>query len=387
MQLRIAAVQNGDYVDARRRMGAGEKEFYFGVRHSLDSLDKLFQGHHHLVISLGAPPGETTEGLGQFVGLPEPSFPSFIPLRFVFDLWARRIVRHLRRFRPTHVFVREGGLVGLRIVQFCLASRIPMLVVLANSLEDRNPYNQRINRKLVGLLNDPLVDRVGNYKTAATRSLTDYGLIPEKAVAYEFPPTRRPEQFPVKSRRAADPIRLCFAGRMDVAKGCLDVVDATRRILDAGHQIRTTVIGDGPALEQAKKRASDIDDRSIEFTGWIDSDTMFDHLLNCDIATVPTHHEFIEGMPITLTEALASRSPVVISDVQVFRESFKDEEGVCFFPAADARKMADTILAIAKDEQRHRKLSETTIQAFQRVSCDTSFADIVLSWRKKISDK
>ena len=54
------------------------------------------------------------------------------------------------------------------------------------------------------------------------------------------------------------------------------------------------------------------------------------------LVCVPSRHEFPEGFPQTLTEALAARTPVVASDHPVFTRVLRDGEGVRYFPAGNA---------------------------------------------------
>src|SRR5207253_9585024 len=114
---RIAAVQHGDYAAARRLLAAGQPEPYFGMGYTLRALDGLFRGRPHLVVSLDAPAGETTEGEARYVGLPRrPS--RFLPASLAEQRRAAAARRLLDEFRPTHLLLRTGGLVGLSLLKY-----------------------------------------------------------------------------------------------------------------------------------------------------------------------------------------------------------------------------------------------------------------------------
>jgi len=87
------------------------------------------------------------------------------------------------------------------------------------------------------------------------------------------------------------------------------------------------------------------------------------------------------GMPLSLTEALASRTPVVISDHPVFKRAFTDREGVRFFTAKDSACLARVLSEVLSDPDTYQRLSELTIDTFRRMECRTLFGDLVERWK------
>jgi glycosyltransferase involved in cell wall biosynthesis len=95
---------------------------------------------------------------------------------------------------------------------------------------------------------------------------------------------------------------------------------------------------------------------------------------------VASHREFPEGMPMTLTEALASRSPVIASNHPVFVRAFEDGEGLRFVPEKQPQRIADAVEQLWNDPAEYRRLSESTTQALDRVKCQTVMSSLLKEW-------
>jgi glycosyltransferase involved in cell wall biosynthesis len=377
---RIAVVQHGDYREALRLIGGGQRETYFGMGYSLEVLGGLLDDCPHLVISLDAPEYAERRGQGELVGLPCPVLPRGVPGTFAMLLLAERIRRRIRAFRPTHVLLRTSGIVALRILSLCRREGYGTLVVFANLFGERSRRDRWINSAMISMLNEPFVFLVGNHKKTATQTMLDRGLDPAKAVAYEWAGERRPSDYPMKTHRAGDPCRVAFAGSISELKGITDLFEGVVRLHDEGMSIQLIAAGRGEQLEALRGRAGALPEGLAHFVGQIDNAEVFELFLGATLVCVPSRHEFAEGMPHSLTEALASRTPVVASDHPVFVGSFRDGEGLRFFRAGDPSSLAEAIRRAVSDTAEYERLSRTTADAYARVECPTLFGDLVDRW-------
>src|SRR5262245_18961020 len=112
MTPRIAVVQNGDAREARRLRTAGAPEPYFGMHDSRGYIARWVAGRPHLIVNLNAPPYREPDGAGTLLGLPEPRPVACLPGTVTHIRWSRQIARELRSFRPTHLLLRTGSLLG-----------------------------------------------------------------------------------------------------------------------------------------------------------------------------------------------------------------------------------------------------------------------------------
>lgn len=383
MTCRIAVVQHGDYREATRIIASGEPEPYFGMANSLAVLRSLLDDKPHLVISLDAPKYSERRGQGEWVGLPCPVLPRRIPRTVAMLLWAWQIRRLIRAFRPTHVLLRAGGLLAEQVLKDCRKDGHPTLVLLANLMIGDSPRSRARNDRLIALLNDPIVSRVGNHKLPATQSLIECGLDPSKAVAYDWPGSKRPEDQETKELGPA-PFDLLYVGTVARAKGIGDVIDACALLRERGVGFRLTVVGDGAELPEFRERAGSLLGEAARFEGRLPNDEVFRRMRQATLIVVPSRPEFPEGMPLTLTEALASRTPIVASDHPIFVRAFRDGEGMRFFHAADPSSLAEAAQAVLGDPDEYARLSRTTAEAYGRVECKVTMGDLVDEWRRSI---
>ena len=383
---RIACVQHGDYLKALALVKGGQQEPYFGMYQSVAALQELLARHDSLVVSLDAPPYEVRRGSQTFVGHPFPkAYAKLIGIRW--ELYARPVLRHFERFNPTHVLLRCSTPLGLHVALWCKQRRIPTIAMFANAIGGTD-VSSRVNGKwLMNVLADPIFSRVYNYKPTACRSMVDYGLDPAKAFPWEYDGERQPSALPPKRLERTDQIHIVFAARMIEAKGPLDVVDAVRTLRQRGIAARATMFGDGPSLQDVRARAVGLPADAIATPGWVGNDTLFEAFRAATFACVPTHPSFMEGMPMALTEALASRTPVLASDCEVFARSFRDGEGVRLFKAANPVDLAETAAEVFADPVQYDALSVSTQAAFDRVSAHRSFRDVIEQWGRELAEQ
>ncbi len=378
---RLAVVQYGDYSQALRLYASGSSEPYSGMRHSVEALQCLFGDYPHMVIDLNAPPGRVVVNNGVLVGIPSPLPRLWRRGLLNMKLWARQVNDELEAFEPTHLLMRASGYLSLKILQHSTRRGWCTLALFANNFASEDWLGRRVEWQLTKYLNHPSVMWVGNHRKISTQSLVDHGVNPEKVVAYDWPAPRNPSQHLPKRLDRSRPVELLFAANMIEAKGIGDLIIALEMLRRKGLDVRLTAFGVGTDLERMQELASRIAPGAVTFPGKVDNDLLFENMRRCTLMCVVTRPEFKEGGSLVLTEALASRTPAVLSDQVMFRQSFNDGEGVRFFRAGDPASLATVIESIISDEKAYAELSASTAAAFAQVECKTMFADIILQWK------
>ena len=166
---------------------------------------------------------------------------------------------------------------------------------------------------------------------------------------------------------------------MSTAKGVGDVIDAAIELRAAGRDIRLTLCGTGPDLEAFQSRAAPLGSAAT-FLGRVGNDEVFRRMAAATFVCVPTRHEFPEGFPLTLTEALTAHTPILASDHPVFTRVLKDGEGLRYFPAGDGPALARVLAAVADDPQCYDDLSRNTSIAFDKLQCPGRFHGVIQAW-------
>lgn len=375
---RIAVVQHGDVREARRLRAAGAPEPYFGMHYSQGFLDRWMAGRPHLVVSLNSPKYREGDGQGILVGLPGPARLRPIPGTATQLCWALRIAREVRAFRPTHFLLRTGSLLAATLLRTAIAQHWHTLAMFAGFFPNSRRYDRVLTGQIVRQLNHPLVFAAGNHRQSATDSMVEAGLNAHKAVAWDYPLERDPAEFPDRELPAG-PLEVVYAGAMSVAKGVTDVIDAVAILRSAGRDVRLTLCGSGPDLPAFQGRAAGLGP-AVTFLGRVGNDDVFRRMATATVVCVPTRHEFPEGFPLTLTEALTAHTPVLASDHPVFTRVLRDGEGVRYFPAGNAAALAHLLAAVVDDPAHYAMLSRGSIAAFARLQCPVRFHEIIEAW-------
>jgi glycosyltransferase involved in cell wall biosynthesis len=396
---RICVIQHGDYAQGLKVWRDDAPEPYFGMKQCVAALEAMFGDDERLIVSLEAPApapapgsGEIRDGRATLVGAPDVlpggliggllKWP--IPLRGSLRQWqrARRILQRVDAFNPTHLVLRTAGQLAWHILDHLAPRRLPTLVIFASVFQYDGPASKWWMPRLVQRLNEPHVLTIANHRTPATRSMQRFGVEASKCVAFDYAGYRRPEDEAPKARGSAPPHTLIYAGTISQLKGAGDVVDAVEAMRVGGRAVRLTLAGEGPLRGPLQQRvaASDCLRGAVELPGVVKNEQVYALMRGADLVVVPSRHEFQEGMPLTLTEALASRTPVLLSDHPLFKEVFVDGQGVRFFRAGDPHDLARVAGAVLDDAEGYAKLSQTTAQAFTRLGGGVLFADVVRQW-------
>ena len=109
----------------------------------------------------------------------------------------------------------------------------------------------------------------------------------------------------------ADKRWILYVGRLDPAKGVLDLLEAFARLAPAHPDLRLALVGDGPAMEACRQAASTLEGR-ITLPGSLDMPTVARWIAACDVLTLPSWNE---GTPNVLLEAFACGRRVVSTRV------------------------------------------------------------------------
>lgn len=386
---RIAVVQHGDLTAARELLASGQNETYFGMKYSVQCIDHLVGDCEHLVISLDAPVSDIRAGRGRLIGMPIPPRRPGIPNIVTYLAWARRVGRIVAEFDPTHVLVRTGmSPVVCEVLRHTTRRRVSSLVIKANLVEQPRKITSAgwlYHRRMVRLLNDPTVFLVGNHKFPASASVIAAGVHAEKVVAWDWPGIRHPKDHPVKPPPPPGRCKIVYVGVMSVVKGAADVIDAAAELKRRGLSVSLTMMGNGPDLPRLRQQAAELLGPAAMLMGPVANAAAFAAMLDSDLVVVPSRKEFAEGMPLTLTEALASRTPVIASDHPVIASAFQDGEGLRIFRAADPQSLADAAQSAVGDPVAYGELSRSTLDAFARVECHTLFGELLDHWQARTS--
>ena len=156
----------------------------------------------------------------------------------------------------------------------------------------------------------------------------------------------------------ATQLRLLALGRVvDSQKGVFWLPKILERLWDL--PVRLTVAGDGPDLEELKKRCSRLGER-VQFIGPVAPECIPEVMANHDVLVFPSR---FEGLGVVLVEAMAGGCVPVASRIRGVTD-FVVEEGKegFLFDIGDTRAAAMAIRSIWGDRERLGEMSQAGVE-------------------------
>lgn len=250
--------------------------------------------------------------------------------------WLLVAILQVKRFRPDVVHIHWGFPVPSVIR---LAEAVRLIPRTAYVVSMHGSDVQLLTTRWRRIIRFGLrgARRVTCVNRAQKDLLTDLGL-PDRAVSLLAMPID-PVFFnrPAHTEVSDGVTKLLFVGRLVPGKGVERLLRAFQTLEHSGN-IELTVAGDGPLLESAAKRYSE-----VLFTGPLTSEQIAGAMRGATLVVLP--FDGPEGLPVTVLEAMATRTPILLTrtDGVVDLES----EGAHFFissPGESSEDLGDSIL-------------------------------------------
>ncbi len=177
-------------------------------------------------------------------------------------------------------------------------------------------------------------------------------------------------------RTGHGPLRLLTVGRLHPIKGYPLLLEACRRLGEAGFDWTLDMVGDGPVAAELKDLAARLGIAGrVTFSGAVGQDEIKEHY---DAAHAIVVSSFMEGVPVVLMEGMASGLAVLSTAVGGIPELLEPGRAVVV-PPGSVEALAEGLISLAKDRTRltdigvagrARVLSEFSIEQSARGMAD-----------------
>lgn len=148
---------------------------------------------------------------------------------------------------------------------------------------------------------------------------------------------------------------ILFLGRIHKIKGIDILVEAAAQLIKEGRNIRLVIAGpDYGHLGHLKKLAKELNiDGQITFTGFISDEMKLAAYVDADVYVLPSIYE---TFPITVLEACACATPVIVTDRCQIADLVQDNLG--FVVPYDKDRLRDAILNMLTDKELRTRFAE-----------------------------
>jgi glycosyltransferase involved in cell wall biosynthesis len=106
---------------------------------------------------------------------------------------------------------------------------------------------------------------------------------------------------------------LLFLSRIEERKGVFVAIKAFNILKEKYSYLKMLIVGEGSALEGAKKFAYNSKINDLKFTGYVNEDNFSEQFIKSDLYLFPTNAG--EGMPSSVLEAMAFGLPIITRPV------------------------------------------------------------------------
>ena len=360
----------GDYREAYHNITSGQGETYYAHKYAIDSIKEIGKQIDEAAVLCcrsEEPYNELLEEGFRVIGT------GFNP-----DKRIRDLIHIIERYKPTHLVIRTP----IRgIFRWAIRNKVRTITLLADSFINKGFIKTVKNYLLARLLNQTCVEWVGNHGVNSCHSLQQIGVNSNKIIPWDWPHTKTPADYSPKMLRAnASDWILIYVGSVIESKGVGDILKAVARLRDNHVPVNLKVVGKGQIqyfAEQAKHLG--IED-AVQFLGLLPNKTIVQQMIEADLVLVPSRHEYPEGLPLTIYEALCSRTPIVASDHPMFQGNLEHGVSAMIFPAGSSEIMADCIKKLLQDSELYQSLSNASFEAWKRIQIPVKWDNFIDRW-------
>jgi glycosyltransferase involved in cell wall biosynthesis len=368
--MRLTIVQYaGDYREAWERFERGGKANYQAQRYSVGFVGSLAQRLEQVAVVCAL----TDEPFD--VVLPNKVRAIGAGLKAGFH--PRELIPVLARTEPDRLCLTTPMTPLLR---WSRKNQVRTITALADSFRNGGIPAALRHWILARELNRPNVEWVGNHQIGACLSLLDIGVDREKIVPWDWPPSHRPADHEPRALQEPRRLELVYVGSVVEAKGVGDLLRALKKLKDESFPASLVVIGHDPDGSMATLADSLGLKDDVRFMGIIPNEDVPAAMREADVVVIPSRHEYPEGLPLTIYEALAARTPIIASDHPMFRGALVDGVSALIFPETDIDRLASAIGRIARDPGLYARLSANSEPAWQALQLHVTFGDLLERW-------
>ena len=300
----------------------------------------------------------------------------------------RRILREAKKYKYELIYIHSSLdpralLRDLPLVAVLKLQKAPVVIIFHGSdlqaLEGRRNLPFYLGTRLLfKLLSGVLVDSTEEQKSLMRLwPWAKVGVVPQPMAA-------NPVEGIISSSATAQKSipTLLFTGRLIAEKGVKEVLEAFF-IAHSSLDCKLVIAGDGPLKDLLLEMAAARPDlrESIEFTGYLDRQGMWQVYRRTDVLVLPTYHP--EGMPTVILEAMASGLGIICTPIRGAADYLKEGRNVFFVPPQRPDLLANRIVELLNSPERLNQMKQanfTLSRSFEPKSAASRQIEVIRSF-------
>ncbi|MEQ8757974.1 MAG: glycosyltransferase family 4 protein [Coleofasciculus sp. G1-WW12-02] len=375
--MRLLIVQHaGDYREAAQRLAEGGAETYYAQKYSVNTIAEIAKRVEDVTVLCFC----TATAYNQVL----PNGVRAIGAGFQRQLNTKHLINIIEAQNPNHLILRTSL---PHILKCVVNKKIRTLAIFAESFQRKTLRKRAKYYFLSRLLNQNPIEWIANHNLNSCLSLQQIGVNPEKIIPWDWPPVITPESFPEKRlRRHEPPWHLLYVGILSEAKGIGDTLEAIAYLKAQGLSIKLKIAGIGETEYFVKKAETRQIQDSVDFLGLVSHHEVMQLMKNADLIIIPSRHTYPEGLPMTLYEALCTRTPIVASDHPMFNQVLQHQSNALIFPSGNSLALAACIETLVANPELYQTLSTAASATWERLQIPVKWGDLIQRWLNNSPD-
>jgi len=173
------------------------------------------------------------------------------------------------------------------------------------------------------------------------------------------------------SHKPKPKISIVWCGRLVPSKGLDLFLRALERCSFGLDQVSVKVIGKGPLMPAGKRLAKRLNLDSIEWTGQVSQEKVFDYLKDADILV---HTSYKEAASTVITEALSFGTAIICHDAYGMAVAIDTSCGIkvpLLSPKDSIKGFGDAITGLVTDPEKLKKMKTNALARARELSWDS----------------
>lgn len=371
MNIKLLIIQYaGDYRETVRRFSAGEDETYYGQKYSVNVVAEIAKNVNEVATLCLMTESSYNEMLENGVRA--------IGAGFNKTIEENELISIIEEYAPTHLILRTPN---REVLRWTIRKKIKTIATLADSFENRGIKAKLYNYQISRLLNHSCIEWIGNHGINASMSLANIGISAEKIIPWDWPHHVTPQSFAAKELPTQKSIwQAIYVGAVIETKGIGDLLRSISTLKSKGVLVHLKVIGKGDTdYYNVLSEELKIKDQ-IEFLGLQPNKNIIPLMRDADLVVIPSRHGYPEGFPMTIYEALCSRTPIIASNHYMFRERLIHQVNALIFPSGDSEKLAHCFEQLISSSDLYRSLSQESLNTWRSLQIPVKWGELVNCW-------